>query len=547
MTSTRVSRRGSIIGLVVAAIALAGCIALWPVQMGGATSYVTTHGISMEPRFHTGDLAILRASDTYNVGDITGYHSTTLHRVVMHRIVKIQNGLYTFKGDNNSWLDPAPAEKSQLIGKLALRVPHGGIVLAMTQRAAPYLVVALMLIAGGGTAAVQRRGRRKRGTMSRHAAARGAASGSLKTMPPQLVTAAGITAVAVAVGMGLLALAATAPIVTSQAKTAQSQQMVFSYSAPVGQTAAYDTTTASSPDPIFRKLSNFVDLHLAYSGAPGTMAIAVEESNGLGWHSTWQLAPASPVSGRREVQTVRLDLAQFDAKAHAAALATGLPTGNVALAIQPRVTTSAGAVFSPSLALTLSPLELNLSGQATSLVETAPAQVVAQATRNRVISIFGHRLAAATARSSSWLILGASLLSGLVIWLLVRLDGNPSEGDSIRRRYSSLLVRVEPITASPNRPIVDVEEMGTLVKLAERYGLLILHWSRSGVATFVVQDENTTYRYRAGAADTEAMTRRYRRGTSKRPVDAETATQFDGHEVLPFEDDTALSSDGSPG
>jgi signal peptidase I len=547
MKKPTLRRCGAITGLALGGLLLLAAIALWPVQLGGSTAFVTTHGISMEPRFHTGDLAILRASDTYNVGDITGYHSSTLHRVVMHRIVKIQNGLYTFKGDNNSWLDPAPAEKSQLIGKLALRVPHGGIVLAMTQRAAPYLVVALMLIAGGGTAAVQRRGRRKRGTMSRHAAARGPNSGSLKTMPPQLVTAAGITAVAVALGMGLLALAATAPVVTSQAKTAQSQQMVFSYSAPVGQTAAYDTTTASSPDPIFRKLSNFVDLHLAYSGAPGTMAIAVEESNGLGWHSTWQLAPASPVSGRREVQTVRLDLAQFDAKARAAALATGLPTGNVALAIQPRVTTSAGAVFSPSLALTLSPLELNLSGQATSLVETAPAQVVAQATRNRVISIFGHRLAATTARSWSWLILGASLLSALVIWLLVRLDGNPSEGDSIRRRYSSLLVRVEPITASPNRPIVDVEEMGTLVKLAERYGLLILHWSRSGVATFVVQDENTTYRYRAGAADTEAMTRRYRRGSAKRSADPGAAEPLDGYEVVPFEDDTALSSDGSPG
>jgi hypothetical protein len=45
------------------------------------------------------------------------------------------------------------------------------------------------------------------------------------------------------------------------------------------------------------------------------------------------------------------------------------------------------------------------------------------------------------------------------------------------------------------RPIIDVTTFPVLAKLAERYGLLILHWARSGGETFVVQDENTTYRY----------------------------------------------------
>ena len=42
--------------------------------------------------------------------------------------------------------------------------------------------------------------------------------------------------------------------------------------------------------------------------------------------------------------------------------------------------------------------------------------------------------------------------------------------------------------------------MASLVKLAERYGLLVLTWSRGGVDTYVVQDEGTTYRYRTGVA-----------------------------------------------
>lgn len=54
------------------------------------------------------------------------------------------------------------------------------------------------------------------------------------------------------------------------------------------------------------------------------------------------------------------------------------------------------------------------------------------------------------------------------------------------------------MSAPQGRPIIDVTTFSTLAKLAERYGLLVLHWARSCVETFVVQDENITYRYRAG-------------------------------------------------
>jgi hypothetical protein len=53
------------------------------------------------------------------------------------------------------------------------------------------------------------------------------------------------------------------------------------------------------------------------------------------------------------------------------------------------------------------------------------------------------------------------------------------------------------------RPVVDVVDFSTLAKLAQRYGLLVMHWSRSNVETFVVQDEGTTYRYRAGTGSSE--------------------------------------------
>ena len=50
--ASRAARISAAVALVLAAV-----WAFWPQTLGGGTTYVTTHGTSMEPRFHTGDLA----------------------------------------------------------------------------------------------------------------------------------------------------------------------------------------------------------------------------------------------------------------------------------------------------------------------------------------------------------------------------------------------------------------------------------------------------------------------------------------------------------
>ena len=62
-------------------------MALLADRPGGGTTYLATHGTSMEPRFPTGDLAILRPADSYAVGDVVAYWSESLDTIVMHRIV----------------------------------------------------------------------------------------------------------------------------------------------------------------------------------------------------------------------------------------------------------------------------------------------------------------------------------------------------------------------------------------------------------------------------------------------------------------------------
>src|SRR6478752_2095403 len=117
----------------VAALLLAAVWVLWPIGLGGGTVYVTTHGISMQPRFHTGDLAILRAADHYSVGDVVAYESPTLKTTVMHRIVALDGQRFVIQGDNNSWLDPDHPSRDLVLGKLWLRIPRGGTALATLQ------------------------------------------------------------------------------------------------------------------------------------------------------------------------------------------------------------------------------------------------------------------------------------------------------------------------------------------------------------------------------------------------------------------------------
>ena len=99
---------------------------LAPPQLAGSTSLVTVDGTSMLPGIQPSDLVGLRPTSTYRVGDVVGYQSHLLHRVVLHRIVAIHNGHYTFKGDNNSFLDPEHPTQARLVGKRWFQIPTAG-------------------------------------------------------------------------------------------------------------------------------------------------------------------------------------------------------------------------------------------------------------------------------------------------------------------------------------------------------------------------------------------------------------------------------------
>ncbi len=119
-------------------------LVLWPQQWGGTMTYVITSGTSMQPMFTAGDLGVLRSAHDYRVGDVVAYRSEELGRVVMHRVRTQDDGVYTFQGDNNDFVDPDRVRQDQLLGRLVLRVPQVGPVLQWLLRP-----VNLLLVVGG--------------------------------------------------------------------------------------------------------------------------------------------------------------------------------------------------------------------------------------------------------------------------------------------------------------------------------------------------------------------------------------------------------------
>lgn len=150
-------------------------IGLWavfaPVKLGGSVTYSITDGISMRPLLVKNDLAVVRIESNYKVGEVVLYESQVLHKPVLHRIYLIQDGNYFFKGDNNHFVDPGYATRSELLGKLWFHVPWVGTVLGWFGKPIHSAVLAaatamVLVLVTSNTAPTNRR---RRGTSRRGA------------------------------------------------------------------------------------------------------------------------------------------------------------------------------------------------------------------------------------------------------------------------------------------------------------------------------------------------------------------------------------------
>ena len=517
-------------GLITGALLLvAGAFWLFlaPPKIGGRSSYVITSGISMEPSFHTGDLAIVRPAADYRVGDVVAYHSSLLHVVVLHRIIAIHGGHYVFKGDNNNFVDPTHPTRSQLVGALWVHIPHGGVVLhwlhSPVMAAVLCGLVALLLVGTGET----RRRHDRRGNRGHGSARQGV---SAMTSPDRgapaevsvrsaLIGAAIVAAVCTAVAL-FAATRPTATSVTHQVHYTQKGHIAYHATVPAGP--VYPSGTVSTGDPIFLQLVHRLAVKATYrfaTDAParlrGTQQVFLQLTGPTGWTRQLALSPPRHFAGPAIATPAAIDLHAVQALLDQVQKATGIPaTGaSVGIAMKVHLTgTVAGQPvdesFTPIAGFQLQPLELTPSGSAppsaaassttpsseTGFDPSAEGRVTVVSSVPNTVSLAGH---VARYSTIAWLALaGLVLTAGLAAFLAVLLKRNQAfdEAARIRARYGHLLVPIV-IGEDLGWPPVDVASFKALARLAESAGQLVLHHQADAVDTYLVNDNGTVYRY----------------------------------------------------
>ena len=508
-------RESPIIAVLLCAVLVVLWILFAPVQFGGKTSYVVVNGISMEPKFHKGDLALVRKSDSYNVGDIVVYRHPTIGPII-HRIIGKDGDHYTFQGDNNNFIDSYHPTQAELIGKFWFHIPmvgqpftklHNRLVVAGFVALSGLIVLLPFVL---GEPKTERR-RRKRSQEERREPAMNTQSENGQTLLTLLV------AVALA-SLVLGGLALSRPLDRTVTQTAEYQQAgTFSYSAPA-PSGVYDANGVTTGDPIFTQITNNVDFRFAYeltssqstdvSGTAGMQAVLSDSS---GWKRSLELLPPQAFTGARFIAVGTLDLSQVRTVIKQFEQTTGITAHQYSVSIVPQAQlkgTIAGAkldtTYSPTLKFTLDQDSMSLVGSSSSseasasspLTPSQSGQVKYTAQAPNELSLLTFSLAVGTARIAALFGFIISLF-GLIWYGLLALRGaRADEPARIQARYGALLIDVDDANFENTSRVIDVVRFADLLRLAEREERMIMHQRTGGTDRYYVQDEAITYRYR---------------------------------------------------
>jgi signal peptidase I len=505
---------------IIAVLLCAGLVVLWmlfaPTQFGGKTSYVVVNGISMEPKFHKGDLALVRKSNTYNVGDIVVYRHPTIGPII-HRIIGKDGDHYTFQGDNNNFVDSYHPTQAELIGKFWFHIPmvgqpftklHNRLVVAGLVALSGFIVLLPFALGESKT------GRRRRGKRS-HDERREPAMNTQSENGQTLLTL--LVAVALA-SLVLGGLALSRPIDRTVTRTAAySQSGTFSYSAPA-PSGVYDADGVTTGDPIFTKITNSVDFRFAYeltttqaadvSGTAGMQAIVSDSS---GWKRSLELLSPQAFTGTRFIAVGTLDLSQVRDVITQFEQTTGITSPQYSVSIVPLAQlhgTIAGSKletsYSPALKFTLDQDSLALVDNSDSsdasasspLKQSQDGQVTYSTQAPNVLSLLTFSLSVATARIVALFGLIIALFGLSWYGLLSFRDARADEPARIQARYGALLIDVDDANFENTSRVIDVVRFEDLLRLAEREERMIMHQFYGGINRYYVQDEAITYRYR---------------------------------------------------
>ena len=488
--------------------ALVVLVAVWyflaPSQLGGSSSYVITYGTSMQPHYHAGDLAVVRSAGSYHVGEIVAYRNAQLgDHIVLHRIIGIANGHYTFKGDNNNFVDSYHPTQSQLVGRMWVHLPAAGKVLRVFHGPRLFLIVGLIALLLIGGASVSKRDRRRRDP----APSGVAPVGAFGVLP--IVAVAALVAFA-----ALAALSLTRATTTTGVQSGlYTQNGTFTYDAAApGGNAVYGAAKVKTGQPIFLRLVQKANFHFTYqfeskaahslAGRAGLDAILSAPD---GWKRTLHLTGTRAFSGDNVDVTGSLDFAQVKSLLDKVGVLSNVTSGTYTLTLQPHVAVH-GAVagdavdqsFSPKVAFLLDQYQLQLQPGTAASAASALSQSTSGSgpvTVANTVSILKFKLAVPTARKVALFGAFAAILLLLAGLYQARLRRPRTLREGIDQQFGELIV---PVTATPRGlelPTVSIATMEGLVQVAEQLGRVILHLANDEADVYFVEDNGFVYMF----------------------------------------------------
>jgi signal peptidase I len=490
----RIGRLGGLLALLIAAVWL-----FLPTTLGGGTTYVVTHGTSMQPRFSTGDMAVLRPAESYGVGDVVAFHSAELNTTVMHRIVAREGDRFVTQGDNNSWLDPDRPSAGDVLGRLWFHIPEGGDVLAVFRTPA-FLAVAALVAATVLWRLRATRGRRQRDESRRRPTAVGM---PVRAQARQVAVIAG--AVTLISAVGVIALFVVPATNVEQRAVQVTQQSTYGYSGTAVPGVTYPTGVIATGDPVYTELLRTLSVQfvLGLTGPdleaqPGTARLDVSVAAPDGWSALLTSGPAATGEDGTVSASVELDVAGAAKllQSHYDEIGNTMRGGIVT--VTPVVVLDGTVQDQPVAATAPTPLQFQLDGASLSVAGNAAAvldtstetDVTIDEVTDHHLTVFGFLIPVGLARTA---LLGLFVVSALVAisagWL-----GWPRSGDAVDEflvRHAGRIVEVNSFTLGAT--VIDVSDPDALHLVAERLDGLVLHHIGPYGHLFAVQDADTTY------------------------------------------------------
>jgi signal peptidase I len=486
-------------------ILLAGLVLVWiafaPVKIGGQASYVMVNGISMEPNYHTGDMVVVRKEQAYQVGDVVAYRDALMGAYIIHRIIGTKQEKFIMKGDNNSWVDPYQPTHDEIVGKQWIYTPKAGRVMQWLRKP---INLSLTIVLLGGVLMNTTFTKPSKGKKQKN-------SPSIK-LGGMLESTLYLLGFLFIVFLGLSIFAFTRPSTRTADKIKYQQFGNYSYTA-TGTLGVYDSEMVRSGEPIFPKLTCFLNIGFTYnilgnqlqntSGNSQMYARVMDAQSG--WQRTIPIIPQTAFTGNSYSSMAALDLCQVTSLLDLVEKETGLRASTYTLEIVTNIAFTSNAsgqaitdTFDPILTFKYDKVHLYLANTKN---ETDPMGITKEGLasnsnmQSNTLSILGRNFSVDSIRVFALLGLVISLCGLIITGLFVLNTASQSEDALIRLRFGSMLVDVYEKSLEPTSTTIDVTSMEDLAKLAERQGTMILHMTYNFLHYYLVQNNGTTYRY----------------------------------------------------